>query len=182
MKRFKSYLIEEDLNQLEEDCILKETKKEKQMKSFKQHIKEAHYEGDAQGVGTTDNQNSVEDSRIGAHNIENPEVLKQVNAFVGSIADREYLAPLHAVSELREKLGRLGLSFDNNVVLPESGNGSVVVTLKQFGGRYGKDTDSKPDEVINDDGISHRKEGGLKLEFNFEKLNNNSSKVYAKLI
>lgn len=182
MKRFKSYLIEQDLNQFEEDCILNETKKEKEMKSFKQHIKENHYEGDAQGVGTTDNGNSVEDSRIGAHNIENPEVLKQVNAFVGSIADREYLAPLHAVSELREKLGRLGLSFDNNVVLPENGNGKVVVTLKQFGGRYGKDTDSKPDEVINDDGISHRKEGGLKLEFNFEKLNNNSSKVYAKLI
>jgi hypothetical protein len=182
MKRFKSYIIEKDLNEFEEDCLLNETKKEKEMKSFKQHIKEAHYEGDAQGVGTTDNNNSVEDSRMGAHNIENAEVLKQVNAFVGSIAAREYLVPLHAVSELREKLGRLGLSFDNNVMLPENGNGSVVVTLKQFGGRYGKDTDSKPDEVINDDGISHRKEGGLKLEFNFEKLNNNSSKVYAKLI
>ena len=64
----------------------------------------------------------------------------------------------------------------------EGDKGSVTVNLSQFGGRYGKDVDSKPEEVINDDGISHRKEGGLKLEFNFEKLNNNSSKVYAKLI
>jgi hypothetical protein len=182
MKRFKSYIIEKDLNEFEEDCLLNETKKEKEMKSFKQHIKEAHYEGDAQGVGTTDNQNSVEDSHIGAHNIDHPDVLNKINAFVGSIADREYLVPLHAVAELKEKLSRLGLTFDGNVTLPESGSGSVVVNLKQFGGRYGKDTDSKPDEVINDDGISHRKEGGLKLEFNFEKLNNNSSKVYAKLI
>jgi hypothetical protein len=180
MKRFKSYIKNEDLKQLEEDCTLNETKKEEKMKSFKQHIKEAHYEGDAQGVGTTDNNNSVEDSRLGAHNIENANVLKQVNAFVGSIADREYINPDHAISELREKLSRLGLSFDNVVL--EGDKGTVTVDLKQFGGRYGKDTDSKPDEVINDDGISHRKEGGLKLEFNFEKLNNNSSKVYAKLI
>jgi len=180
MKRFKSYIKNEDLKQLEEDCTLNETKKEEKMKSFKQHIKEASYEGDAQGVGTTDNNNSVEDSRLGAHNIENANVLKQVNAFVGSIADREYINPDHAISELREKLGRLGLSFDNVVL--EGDKGTVTVNLKQFGGRYGKDTDSKSDEVINDDGISHRKEGGLKLEFNFEKLNNNSSKVYAKLI
>ena len=105
------------------------------MKSFKQHIKEAHYEGDAQGVGTTDNNNSVEDSRIGAHNIDNSEVLKHINAFVGSIADREYLVPLQAVAELKEKLSRIGLTFEGSVTLPESGNGTVVVNLKQFGGR-----------------------------------------------
>jgi hypothetical protein len=149
------------------------------MKTFKQHIKEYHYEGDAQGVGTMD-QNSVEDSRMGAHNIENPEVLKQVNAFVGSIADREYLNPNQAISELREKLSRIGLSFGE--VKLEGDKGSASVNLSQFGGRYGKDVDTKPEDVINDDGVSHRKQGGLKLEFNFEKLNNNTSKVYAKLI
>ena len=180
MKRFKSYINEEDLKDFEEDILTYENNKEKEMKSFKQHIKEAHYEGDAQGVGTTDNNNSVEDSRIGVHNIENPEVLKQVNAFVGSIADKEYINPDHAISQLREKLARLGLSFGN--VKLEGNNGSVTVDLKQFGGRFGKDLDTKPEDVINDDGISHRKEGGLKLEFNFEKLNNNTSKVYAKLI
>jgi hypothetical protein len=149
------------------------------MKSFKQHIKEGHYAGDAQGIGTA-TQNSVEDSRIGAFNIENVEVLKLVNAFVGSIADREYINPNHAISELKEKLSRIGLSFDN--VILEGDKGSVSVNLKQFGGRYGKDVDTKPEDVINDDGISHRKIGGLKLEFNFEKLSNNTSKVYAKLI
>ena len=54
------------------------------MRTFKQHIKEAHYEGDAQGVGTMD-QNSIEDSVIGAFNVENPEVLKKVNALYGAI-------------------------------------------------------------------------------------------------
>ena len=179
MKRFKSYIREDDLKDFEEDILSNENNKEIEMKSFKQHIKEAHYEGDAQGVGTMD-QNSIEDSRIGAHNIENPEVLKQVNAFVGSIADREYINPSHAINELKEKLARIGLSFGN--VILEGDKGSVTVDLKQFGGRFGKDVDTKPEDVINDDGISHRKQGGLKLEFNFEKLSNSTSKVYAKLI
>ena len=179
MKRFKSYIKNEDLEQFEEDILFNENNKEKNMRSFKQHIKEANYEGDAQGVGTMD-QNSIEDSRIGAHNIENPEVLKQVNAFVGAIADREYINPSHAINELKEKLARIGLSFGN--VILEGDKGSVTVDLKQFGGRFGKDVDTKPEDVINDDGVSHRKQGGLKLEFNFEKLSNNTSKVYAKLI
>jgi hypothetical protein len=179
MKRFKSYIKNEDLEQFEEDILFNENNKEKNMRSFKQHIKEANYEGDAQGVGTMD-QNSIEDSRIGAHNIENPEVLKQVNAFVGAIADREYINPSHAINELKEKLARIGLSFGN--VILEGDKGSVTVDLKQFGGRFGKDVDTKPEDVINDDGISHRKTGGLKLEFNFEKISNNTSKVYAKLI
>jgi hypothetical protein len=150
------------------------------MRTFKQHIKEGGYKGDAAGVGTQGMENSVEDGKIGAHNIENPEVLEKVNAFVGSIADMEYINPEHAISELREKLSRVGLSFGN--VSLEGDNGTVTVEVKQFGGRYGKDIDSKPEDVINDDGISHRKEGGLKIEFKYEKLNNNTSKVYAKLI
>ena len=70
------------------------------MRTFKQHIKEAHYEGDAQGVGTMD-QNSIEDSVIGAFNVENPEVLKKVNAFVESISNGEYITPQFAIDSLR---------------------------------------------------------------------------------
>ena len=57
------------------------------MKTFKQHVKEGPYTmGDGQGVGVAV-QNSIEDGSIGAHNIHDPEVLKQVNAFVGSIGE-----------------------------------------------------------------------------------------------
>ena len=35
---------------------------------------------------------------------------------------------------------------------------------------------------VNDDGISHQKEGGLKLEIKHELLSTGSSKVYAKLV
>ena len=147
------------------------------MKTFKQHVKEAHsgYMGDGQGVGVAV-QNSVEDGNISAANIHDPEVLKQVNAFVGSIAEREYLSPQKAVNELKEKLGRVGLSFDCQI---EGDKGSKTVDVKQFGGRFGKDTDGSD---INDDGISHKKEGGLKIEISHELLQTGTSKVYAKLV
>ena len=148
------------------------------MKTFKQHVKEGSYSGDrgdGQGVGVAV-QNSIEDGSLGAHNIHDPEVLKQVNAFVGSIAEREYLSPQKAVNELKEKLGRVGLSFDCQV---EGDKGSKTVDVKQFGGRFGKDTDGSD---INDDGISHKKEGGLKIEVSHELLQTGTSKVYAKLV
>ena len=149
------------------------------MKTFKQHIKEGSpsmYVGDGMGVGTAV-QNSVEDGSIGVHNISEPEVLKRVNAFVSSIAEREFIRPQHAIDELREKLHRIGLTVDP--VTLEGDKGNITAEVKQFGGRFGKDTDGSD---INDDGISHRKEGGLKLEVSYELLKNGTSKVYAKLV
>ena len=37
----------------------------------------------------------------------------------------------------------------------EGQSGSFELPLTRFGGRFGKDTDTPTDEVINDDGISH---------------------------
>jgi hypothetical protein len=148
------------------------------MKTFKQHVKEGHEQGKygAGNVGV-ETSNAVEDGSIGAHNIHDPEVLKRVNAFVGSIAAQEYLKPQHAVDTLREKLSRIGL--DVSPVSLEGEKGKVTAEVKQFGGRFGKDTDGSD---INDDGISHKKDGGLKLEVSYEMLDKGTSKVYAKLV
>ena len=147
------------------------------MKTLKQHIKE-HMQGKygAGNVGTATS-NAVEDGSISAANIQDPEVLKRVNAFVGSIAEREYIKPQFAIDELKEKLTRIGLSCGDCVL--EGDSGKTTVELKQFGGRFGKDTDGSD---INDDGISHKKEGGLKMEVSYETLKNGTSKVYAKLV
>ena len=59
------------------------------MKTFKEHIAIAR---------------PVEDGGADVHDIADPATLKRVNAFVGSIADREYLNANHAISELRQKL------------------------------------------------------------------------------
>ena len=147
------------------------------MKTLKQHIKEhmqAKYGAGNVGTATS---NAVEDSAINPANVQDPEVLKRVNAFVGSIAEREYIKPQFAIDELREKLTRIGLTCSDCVL--EGDSGKETIELKQFGGRFGKDTDGSD---IDDDGISHKKEGGLKMEVSYETLKNGTSKVYAKLV
>ena len=147
------------------------------MKTLKQHISEGCKQGKygAGNVGTPE-VNSVEDGSIGVHNIHDPKILERVNAFVGSIAEQEYLNPKAAVEQLASKLRTLGLEMK----VPEmTGNGSVNLDISQFGGRFGKDIDGSD---INDDGISHKKEGGLKLNVKYETLENGSSKVFAKLV
>tara|TARA_B100000902_G_scaffold374935_1_gene404381 strand:+ start:1005 stop:1424 length:420 start_codon:yes stop_codon:yes gene_type:complete len=139
------------------------------MKTFKQHINE-----EGEGIGTHD-QNSVEDGSMGAHNVHDPDVLKRVNAFVGSVAMKEYLNPQQAVDELRNKLMRIGLNFEANI---EGDKGTTTVDVSRFK-TFGKSDDGQD---IDNDGISDVKEGGLKLEIKHELLQNGTSKVYAKLI
>jgi len=144
------------------------------MKNFNQFVTEVT------GAAAIWNQTPVTYNQTDPFDLTNPSVLKRVNAFVGSIADREYLIPENAVGQLRSFLMRIGLTFPK-VELPE-GNGSVTVSLEQFGGRFGKDTDTPYDEVIKDDGISNRKPGGLSLKIDQESVVNGSWKVYAKIV
>ena len=144
------------------------------MKSFKQ-LSEAYTDRFAQ--------QGTEDETHAYFNVEDPVAMQKLNAYVGSIADKEYLQPDSAMHQLAMRLGTVGLSY----TLPkiEGNNGKTVVELMQFGGRYGKtpdNTTSGEGDVVNDDGISHRKEGGLKLEFNWEKQANNTYKVFANLV
>jgi len=153
------------------------------MKTFKEYVIEDNNAAKtASAVGTTNttSHGSVENSNLGPHNIEDADVLKQVNAFVSSIGAREFIDPKQAVAELREKLSRIGLTF-GEVDMPGD-KGKAEAAMVQFGGRYGKTGSEQADEVTSDDGISHRKESGLKLQFEYETLKNGTSKVYAKLV
>ena len=143
------------------------------MKNFKQYLEETG------SVGVW-NQTPVDVDGYDTYDITNPSVLKRVNAFVGSIADREYLIPENAVDQLRNFLMRLGLTFPK-VEIPESG--SVTIPLAQWGGRFGKTGETDFDEFLDDDGITNRKEGGLSLQVKTEAVANTGSwKVYAKII
>ena len=143
------------------------------MKNFKQYLAETG------AVGIT-HQTAPDVDGYDTYDITNPSVLKRVNAFVGSIADREYLVPEGAVGQLRNFLMRIGLQFPQ-VELPE-GTGSVTVPLSQWGGRFGKDGNVDFDEFLNDDGITNRVEGGLSLKIESEPVKNGSYKVYAKIV
>ena len=142
------------------------------MKTFKQHIKE----GGTMGVGTP-HQSSVEDGSMGAHNIHEPAILQRVNAFVGSIADREYLQPEAALSQLEARLTSIGVQLKDSITINDK-QGTFESALVFNGGRFGKDTDGSD---INDDGISHKVGKEIKLKGKYETLENGAVKVYAEL-
>jgi len=122
----------------------------------------------------------VEDGVVNIQDIADPAVLKKVNAFVGSIGDREYLNANHAIAELRQKLGRLAITFPEVEIY--EGEGEITVPLEQWGGRYGNDGSGTEDEnIVNDDGISHRVDGGLSINFKYMDLDNGTCKVFAKI-
>tara|TARA_Y100001973_G_scaffold92832_1_gene143063 strand:- start:26 stop:454 length:429 start_codon:yes stop_codon:yes gene_type:complete len=142
------------------------------MKSFKNFFKE--------NVGTSD-QNMAVDQGINPSEIQNPRVLKALNAYVGAIANMEYMLPEHALNKLKEKLGRLGFSFGAIPEMTEK-SGSFDLPLTKFGGRFGKDLDTPADEFLNDDGISHMVEGGLALKIQYEMLGNSSCRIFAEIV
>ena len=144
------------------------------MKSFKSHIKEAL------GVGPTDQMLNV-DADINPSAISNPKVLKALNAYVGAIANMEYILPEHTLNKLRNSLSRVGFSFGSIPEMTEK-SGSFQLPLTKFGGRFGKDTDTPSDEFLNDDGISHMVEGGLALKIQYEMLSNSSCRIFAEIV
>ena len=142
------------------------------MKSFKQFDENHSFALD-----------SAEDDNAGLFNVEDPASLQKLNGFVGALADKEYLQPNAAVEQLAMRMGTVGLNFRLPNIDGDTGN--AVVEVSQYGGRYGKTTDNTnagDGDIEDGDGISHKKEGGLKLEFNWEKQANNTYKVFANLV
>ena len=147
------------------------------MKSFKQFNEAGYTDRFAHTSAEDDNKHLI--------NVQDEKVVQRLNGYVGAIADREYLQPEAAIKQLNNKLEIVGLRFAEPKV--DSDKGNATVELTQFGGRYGKTPNnsngpmSQGDEIENGDGISHKKDGGLKIEFNWEKQENNQFKVFANL-
>ena len=100
-------------------------------------------------------------------------VIEKLNSFVGAIGMKEYLNPEGAINELRQKLMRVGINFGNVNVTEEQEE--ISVPLVKHGGVYGKDTDSAPEEVVNES------ESGRSINFVFEKLPTGTHKVFAQI-
>ena len=143
------------------------------MRSFSKFITEGR------GPHTSD-QSIATDNGLNPSEVDNPRVLRALNAYVGAIANMEYILPEHALTKLRNALDRVGYSFGAIPEMTEQ-SGSFDLPLTRFGGRFGKDTDTPHDEVINDDGISHMVEGGLALKIQYEMVRNNSCRIFAKI-
>ena len=141
------------------------------MRTFKNFIKE--------NVGTSDQIMAV-DQGINPSQIQNPKVLRALNAYVGAIANMEYILPEHALNKLRNSLSKVGFSFGAIPEMTEK-SGTFDLPLTKFGGRFGKDIDTPTDEFLDDDGISHMVEGGLALKIQYEMLSNSSCRIFAEI-
>jgi len=138
------------------------------MRTFKEKLNEIN----------TSHQDLAIDKNINPGVFSNPDVLKKINAWVGQIAG-SYVLPEQAVHQLRSSLLKIGLTFGEAIM--EGKSGSIELPLTLYGGRFGKDTDTPYDEFVNDDGISHQKEGGLALVLNYEMNEDNSYRLTASI-
>ena len=149
------------------------------MKSFKRYIKEVA--GAGPGGGDAVDIQVDSDTGMSAGDVTNPDTLRRLNAYIGTIGNMEYLLPEHALNRLKTSLMKVGLSF-GEIPTMEGNSGSFDLPLTRFGGRFGKDENTPSDEFINDDGISHIIEGGLALKIQYEMSpKNNSCRVFAKI-
>jgi hypothetical protein len=146
---------------------------ERKMKSFAKYISE----GDAFSVNT---------EPFG--HVENPSngyfseaIIQKINAMVGKILEGSQQDSGYAIGHIRNSLMKLGLTFDQVPPMTEE-SGSVNLPLTLFGGRFGKDLDTPHTEFMNDDGISHQREGGLSLNLTYEMTDTNQCKLRAKIM
>lgn len=136
------------------------------MKNFKQHLVEK----------ATDRGYAVDDEDF-ANDMANPKTVERINAFLGAMGQIEHLIPEHALNKVRERLGRIGLSF-GEVSMNEDG-GKMSMPLTHLGGRFGKDENG---DDISDDNISHKVEGGLSLEITHETSGNGTHFIRTKIV
>ena len=101
-------------------------------------------------------------------------VVERLNAYVGAIADREYLNPEKAVAELRQKLMRGGIHFGDVQFTEESGE--ISIPLVQYGGAFGKSGDTPYDEFDNE------VESGRSLNFVYERTGGGTHRILAKIM
>ena len=147
------------------------------MKSFKNYLTE---------LSGPSHQDLAVDKNMNPAAFINPEVLRKMNAWVGSIAGSPFVLPAEAVAVLRNSLMKIGLTFDaideSSFPAVEGESKSVSLPLTLFGGRFGKNVDTPIDEFVNDDGISHNIEGGLSLDLEFNRHRDGTTYVGAKIV
>lgn len=113
-------------------------------------------------------------------NLDDEGTLNQLNAFVGSVAHRDYMDPRVAVENLRNKLQIIGLNFD----IEESmiyNSGTVDIPLYRFGTVTGWSKNLDGGYVS---GLKTMDENGsysYMIEMSFEKLLNGLTSIRAQV-
>ena len=143
------------------------------MKEFKECIKEVR--------AHPANSNAHNDSDHDMVDIADEAVVRRLNSFLGVVSEIDHPMPEQTIGIVRRRLANIGLQFED-VKISDDESGKVSVPLTQFGGRFGKDIDTPHNEFVNDDGISHRVEGGRSINFTYNKQDNGKFKVTAEIV
>ena len=117
--------------------------------------------------------NNIIDEDGNLKDLSDDSVIEKLNAYVGSINDREYLVAEKPVNELRQKLMRVGLHFDDVQFTGEEDEVSLPLVMN--GGKFGKADDSAIDEFMDE------KESGRDINFVYSKLPNGTHRVMASI-
>ena len=138
------------------------------MRSFQRFVKE----------GPPDTWQHIENPSNGYFN---DNILHKINAMMGKIIAEDQQDSEYAVRNIRNSLMKLGLTFGEVPPMTEE-KGDISLPLTLFGGRFGKDLDTPHNEFLDDDGISHQREGGLSLNLTYEMTDTNQCKLRAKIM
>ncbi len=152
------------------------------MKKFKELIKQNLQEWSSSNMVVPGyNMPAVQDSELTAFNIERPEVLSQINAYLQSkMNEKQHLNPQRALLSSRAKLNLIGLDFGCTGKEPVQDGTVAEYKLTQYGGRYGWDMVSG--DVVDDDGISHRLGYPLKIVAEFTKAPNGLFEIDLQIV
>jgi len=110
---------------------------------------------------------SVDSVDNGAMYVEDPMNLDMLNAYCHQINTQQFVNPYFPLNALWSKLNLIGLNFDSRSITFVGDHGVQEAPLTQYGGRYG--FVGPEDTFGQDDGISHRLPGGLKIVIRFTK-------------
>lgn len=135
------------------------------MKTFNQYLKE---------YKTPKLDGEPVDGDIMLGDLTSDAVIERLNAYVGAIADREYLNPEKAIGEMRQKLMRVGIHFGDVQFTEESGE--ISVPLVQYGGAFGKSGDTPIDEFDDE------QESGRSINFVYERTAGGTHRILAKIM
>ena len=108
------------------------------------------------------------------------DVVRKLNSVVGRIFAEDQFDPESRLTLCRSALSKIGLTFDNYPSMSEE-SGSFNLPLTLFGGRFGKEIDTPHNEFLEDDGVSHKVEGGLSLNISYEMTETNQCRLRARI-
>ena len=108
------------------------------------------------------------------------DVVRKLNSVVGRIFAEDQFDPESRLTLCRSALSKIGLTFDEYPSMTEE-SGSFNLPLTLFGGRFGKDIDTPHNEFLEDDGVSHKVEGGLSLNISYEMTETNQCRLRARI-